>query len=99
MKENELQFEVTAGNVLLRLEPYKPHTTGGMEAPTLKRKPYDTAVVVQMGDEDGIFPMCSSIHVGAKFIIPQTGKTQFDAPDGHTYIVVWHKDLKVKIKE
>ena len=62
-------IRVTAGNVLLKMLPYKPTTVIGMEAPTTKRKPYDEAVVVKIGKPDGLFEMDELIVVGAKFMV------------------------------
>ena len=91
-------LKVTAGNILLRMEPQRPKTVGGMEAASARKSPYDTAVVVQIGEDDGMFKISSIIEVGAHFIVPQTSKTTFSHDDGFTYIVVHHKDLKVRVE-
>lgn len=90
-------IRVTAGNVLLKMLPYKPTTVIGMEAPTTKRKPYDEAVVVKIGKPDGLFEMDELIVVGAKFMVPQAQKQMFKWEDGEEYVLVYHRELKVRL--
>ena len=88
-------FKVTAGNVLLKVLPFKANTIGGMEASIEKRKPHDEGEVLSVGADDGLFKRDKLVSIGSKFIIPVTQKQEFKGPDGQLYVVIYHRDLKI----
>lgn len=95
-KEKKERFQPMPGEVVLKLAAFKTDAGNGMELGVIKKKDYDEAIVVAVGNADE-FPISEHIKPGTHFVIPQTAKLMFTWSDGHSYIVLHHRQLRLAV--